>query len=39
MAHELREALSAEMAGFGLDGEVEVHGAYFGGTMRLENRK
>ncbi len=39
MAHKLREALAIEMAGFGLDGEVEIDGAYFGGTVRPENRK
>lgn len=39
LAHKLREALSAEMKGFGLDGEVEIDGAYFGGSVRPENRK
>ncbi len=39
LAHKLREALSAEMKGFGLEGEVEIDGAYFGGHVRPENRK
>ncbi|WP_018044073.1 IS1595 family transposase [Methylobacterium sp. 88A] len=39
LAHKLREALSAETRGLGLDGEVEIDGAYFGGHVRPENRK
>lgn len=39
LAHKLREALGAEMKGFGLAGEVEIDGAYFGGSARPENRK
>ncbi|TXM70944.1 IS1595 family transposase [Methylobacterium sp. WL69] len=39
LAHKLREALSAETAGHGLEGEVEIDGAYFGGVVRPENRK
>ena len=39
LAHKLREALGAEMKGFGLSGEVEIDGAYFGGSIRPENRK
>ncbi len=39
LAHKLREALAAETANETLDGEVEVDGAYFGGTVRPENRK
>lgn len=39
MAHKLREALARETAGAGLDDEVEVDGAYFGGHIRPENRK
>jgi ISXO2-like transposase domain len=39
MAHKLREALALEVRGAGLDGEVEIDGAYFGGTVRPENRK
>ena len=39
LAHKLREALGAEMKGFGLSGEVEIDGAYFGGSVRPENRK
>lgn len=37
-AHKLREALGNETAGMGLSGEVEIDGAYFGGTVRPENR-
>jgi hypothetical protein len=39
LAHKLREALGAEMKGLGLSGEVEIDGAYFGGSIRPENRK
>ncbi|WP_046862111.1 IS1595 family transposase [Microvirga massiliensis] len=39
LAHKLREALSAEMKGLVMDGEVEIDGAYFGGHVRPENRK
>ena len=39
LAHKLREALSAEMNGLGLSGEVEIDGMYTGGTVRPENRK
>jgi transposase-like protein len=39
LAHKLREALAAEVAGHKLDGEVEIDGAYFGGHIRPENRK
>ena len=39
LAHKLREALSAEMKGLGLSGEVEIDGMYTGGTVRPENRK
>ncbi len=39
LAHKLRESLGAEMKGFGLAGEVEIDGAYFGGSVRPENRK
>ena len=39
LAHKLREALSAEMEGMGLSGEVEIDGAYFGGSIRPANNK
>jgi transposase-like protein len=39
LAHKIREALASEMQGFGLSGEVEIDGAYFGGHIRPENRK
>ena len=39
LSHKLREALAAEVAGHTLDGEVEIDGAYFGGSIRPANRK
>jgi transposase-like protein len=39
LAHKLREALASETAGETLDGEVEIDGAYFGGSVRPANRK
>ncbi len=39
LAHKLREALSAEHKGATLASQVETDGAYFGGTMRSENRE
>lgn len=39
LAHKLREALSATLAGDKLSGEVEVDGAYFGGYVKPANRK
>ncbi|MER0238054.1 IS1595 family transposase [Fulvimarina sp. MAC8] len=39
MCHKLREAMANETAGFTLDGEVEIDGAYFGGHVKPENRK
>ncbi len=39
LAHKLREALSAEQMQVELSGTVEVDGAYFGGTVKQENRK
>ncbi len=39
MAHKLREALALETYLAKLDGHVEIDGAYFGGTIRPENRK
>src|SRR5918994_2933682 len=39
LAHKLREAMAADQARCRPGGEVEVDGAYFGGTIRQENRK
>ena len=39
MCHKLREAMANETAGFTLEGEVEIDGAYFGGSIKPENRK
>lgn len=39
LAHKLREAMAAEVANHQLDGDVEIDGAYFGGTIRPANRK
>ena len=40
LAHKLREAMALEVqTGEILTGHVEVDGAYFGGTVRPENRK
>lgn len=39
MMHKLREALSAEVRGLELSGEVEIDGAYFGGHIRPANLK
>ena len=39
LAHKLREAMASEIRDAGLDGEVEIDGAYFGGHVRPENRK
>lgn len=39
LCHKLREAMANETAGFTLDGEVEIDGAYFGGHVKPENRK
>ena len=39
LAHKLREAMSADQARYQPKGEVEIDGAYFGGTIRQENRK
>ena len=39
LAHKLREAMSADQARYQPGGEVEIDGAYFGGTIRQENRK
>jgi len=37
LAHKLREALSREIDGATLEGEVEIDGAYFGGHVRPAN--
>ena len=37
LAHKLREALAAEVENHTLDGEVEIDGAYFGGSVRPAN--
>ena len=39
LAHKLREAMAADQARYQPKGEVEIDGAYFGGTIRQENRK
>lgn len=39
LAHKLREALSAEIAGRELSGEIEIDGAYFSGHIRPANVK
>lgn len=39
LAHKLREAMAAEQAELMLSGDVEVDGAYFGGSVRQENHK
>ncbi|MCB4825523.1 IS1595 family transposase [Roseicella aerolata] len=39
LAHKLREAIGSSQADTTLSGHVEVDGAYFGGTVRQENRK
>lgn len=39
MMHKLREALSAEMKGLQLSGEVEIDGCYIGGHIRPANFK
>lgn len=39
LAHKIREAMAAETKYAALDGEIEVDGAYFLGSVRPENRK
>jgi transposase-like protein len=39
LAHKLREALNAEIAGQTLDDEVEIDGSYYGGKIRPANLK
>lgn len=38
LAHKLREAMATEQLGWTMDGIVEIDGAYFGGTIRQENK-
>lgn len=38
LCHKLREAMSAEQIGATVGGEVEIDGAYFGGSIRQENK-
>lgn len=37
LAHKLREALNAEIAGETLEGDVEIDGSYYGGHIRPAN--
>lgn len=39
LCHKLREAMGADQASLELGGEVEIDGAYFGGTIRQENKR
>ena len=39
LSHKLREAMTAETASVILSGEVEIDGAYFGGSIRPANLK
>ena len=39
LAHKLREAMAAETKGTTLTGDVEIYGAFFGGTIRPANLK
>jgi transposase-like protein len=38
LCHKLREAMASKQLTFTLEGEVEIDGAYFGGTIRQENK-
>lgn len=38
LAHKIREAMAAETKGLKLSGEVEIDGAYFGGSIRPANK-
>lgn len=38
LCHKLREAMASKQLTFTLGGEVEIDGAYFGGTIRQENK-
>lgn len=37
LCHKLREAMASKQLTFTMEGEVEIDGAYFGGTIRQEN--
>ena len=39
LAHKLREAMATDQAKYQPKGEIEVDGAYFGGSIRQENYK
>lgn len=39
LSHKIREALASELEGHTLDGDVEIDGAFFGGSIRPANRK
>jgi transposase-like protein len=39
LAHKLREAMAAETKGTSLTGDVEIDGAFFGGSIRPANKK
>lgn len=39
LAHKIREALASEVKGATLEGECEIDGAYFGGSIRPSNLK
>lgn len=39
LAHKIREAMASETAGATLSGEIEIDGAYVGGTIRPANLK
>jgi transposase-like protein len=38
LCHKLREAMASKQLTWTLQGEVEIDGAYFGGTIRQENK-
>lgn len=38
LCHKMREAMASNQLTFTMEGEVEVDGAYFGGTIRQENK-
>lgn len=38
LCHKLREAMASDQLTLDLGGEVEIDGAYFGGTIRQENK-
>lgn len=39
LCHKMREAMASEQMDLTLGGEVEIDGAYFGGTIRQENKR